>query len=191
MVCSVGDTARGRREPTEEACVNYWALNFRRKRIWLPRGDANTNSRMENSAGRGFSSLLTKRGNLEMRPSRMDVSPGGRRCRMARCGPAGMTRTPSISGSSGSFTPWRVLSATHRYPKKRFNSRAGLPGSASYPQFHFWALLALQPERSEAARILGRYENRPRACCEGPAAALPAFPLSAVGWSRAARTIAP
>jgi hypothetical protein len=56
--------------------VNKLRGNRREEGNWLPEGHANTNSRMENSLGREFSSLLTTRGNSEMRPSRMDVSPG-------------------------------------------------------------------------------------------------------------------
>ena len=54
-----------------------------------------------------------------------------------RRGRAGVTWTPSIAGSSEVFTRWRSLSAPRRCSKKRFDSRAGLPGSAGYPRFQF------------------------------------------------------
>jgi len=59
----VGDSTRGGDRRNGGVGVNYWGLHFRRGKNWLPKSNANTNSRMENSPRRGFSSLLTTRGN--------------------------------------------------------------------------------------------------------------------------------
>jgi len=37
-------------------------------KVWLPKRHANTNSRMENFGGAGFSGVLTKRGISDLRP---------------------------------------------------------------------------------------------------------------------------
>jgi len=61
--------------------VNTPGTMFRIGRLGSPRDTQKTNSRLENPAGQGFSSLLTTRGNSEMRSSPTDVSAGGSRCR--------------------------------------------------------------------------------------------------------------
>jgi hypothetical protein len=74
------DTQNARNVGQMESCgsvcaVNRLRGNRREEKIWLPKRHAKTNSRLENSARWVFSSLLTTRGNSEMRPSRMDASP--------------------------------------------------------------------------------------------------------------------
>ena len=49
---------------------------------------------------------------------------------------SGWYRVPSL-WPSGVFTRRRSLSATRRRSRKRFDSRAGLPGSGGYPRFQF------------------------------------------------------
>lgn len=67
----IGDTAGGEDGRTEGVAVNYWGPNIRRKWIWLPKRNADTNTRLENLVGAGFSEVLTRRGNSYWRPEVM------------------------------------------------------------------------------------------------------------------------
>ena len=66
----IGDTTRGEGERTDGAGVNYWGLNFRRKIVWLPECNTNTNTVAESPKWPLFSTLLTEAERAENRDFR-------------------------------------------------------------------------------------------------------------------------